>query len=161
MAKKTETGQVLTPEGKEKLEAELHHLEHVKRKEVGERIKVAREFGDISENSEFDDAKNELAFVEARIADIKQILATATLVKSQKRSTSKANIGAMVTLVSDSGKERVIQLVGAAESDSSNGKISNECPMGAAVLGHRKGDVIEFEGPTGRKLKYTIAKVGK
>ncbi len=161
MASINPEGQILTPEGKAKLEEELHYLETEKRQEVGERIRVAREFGDISENSEYDDAKNEQAFVESRIAEIKQILATAQLVDSNKRSTSKVNIGATVTLEDAKGNERVFQLVGAAEADSANGKISNESPLGAALLGKKKGEVVEYEGPTGRKMKFTILKVGK
>lgn len=161
MASINPEGQVLTPQGKEKLEEELHYLENEKRKEVGERIRVAREFGDISENSEYDDAKNEQAFVESRIAEIKQILSTAQLVDSKKRSTSKINIGSCVTLKDERGKERVFQLVGAAEADSANGKISNESPLGAALLGKKKDETVEYEGPTGRKMKFTILKVGK
>lgn len=161
MASINPEGQILTPEGKAKLEEELHYLENDKRKEVGERIRVAREFGDISENSEYDDAKNEQAFVESRIAEIKQVLATAQLVDSKRRSSSKVNIGATVTLEDAKGNERVFQLVGAAEADSANGKISNESPLGAALLGCKKGEVVEYEGPTGRKMKFTILKVGK
>ena len=115
---------ILTPEGREKLEEELHFLETEKRAEVGERIKVAREFGDISENSEYDDAKNEQGMVEARIAEISHILSEATVVSAPKRS-SKVNIGSTVT-VDMGGRERVFSIVGAAESNVAEGKISNE-----------------------------------
>ena len=114
---------ILTPEGRQKLEEELHYLENEKRAEVGERIKVAREFGDISENSEYDDAKNEQGMVEARIAEISRILSEATVVNTPKRS-NKVNIGSTVT-VDMGGKERVFTIVGAAESDVANNKISN------------------------------------
>ena len=146
---------ILTPEGKAKLEEELHYLENDKRDEVGERIRVAREFGDISENSEYDDAKNEQGMIEARIAEINHILSEATVVE-QKRST-KVNIGSKV-LVEMNGKEREFKIVGAAESNPAEGKISNESPVGAALLGHKKGDEIDTQGPTGRKIHLSIIK---
>ena len=104
---------ILTPEGKQQLEEELHYLETEKRAEVGERIKVAREFGDISENSEYDDAKNEQGMLEARIAEITRILGEATVVATPKRSNS-VHIGSTVT-VDMGGRERVFTIVGAAE----------------------------------------------
>lgn len=103
---------ILTPEGKQQLEEELHYLETEKRAEVGERIKVAREFGDISENSEYDDAKNEQGMMEARIAEITRILGEATVVATPKRSNS-VHIGSTVT-VDMGGRERVFTIVGAA-----------------------------------------------
>ena len=148
---------ILTQEGREKLEEELHYLETEKRAEIGERIKVAREFGDISENSEYDDAKNEQGMTEARIAEITRILSEATVVNTPKRS-SKVNIGSVVT-VDMNGKERVFTIVGAAESDVAEGKISNESPVGAALLGHKKGDEITTTGPTGREISLTILKI--
>ena len=148
---------ILTQEGREKLEEELHYLETEKRAEIGERIKVAREFGDISENSEYDDAKNEQGMTEARIAEITRILSEATVVNTPKRS-SKVNIGSVVT-VDMNGKERVFTIVGAAESDVAAGKISNESPVGAALLGHKKGDEITTTGPTGREISLTILKI--
>ncbi len=147
---------ILTPEGKEKLEKELHYLENEKRAEVGERIKVAREFGDISENSEYDDAKNEQGMVEARIAEINQILSEATVVAAPKRS-SRVNVGS--TVVVNMGRERTFTIVGAAEADVASGKISNESPVGAALLGHKKDDVITATGPTGREVEMTIVKI--
>lgn len=151
---------ILTPEGKAKLEEELHYLENEKRTEVGERIRVAREFGDISENSEYDDAKNEQAFMESRIAEINQILAHAQIVESPKRG-GKVVIGSTLTLADEQGRERVFTIVGAAEADAAGGKISNESPLGRAALGKKKGDAIEYEGPTGRKVSFTLVKVGK
>ena len=148
---------ILTQEGKEKLEEELHFLETEKRAEIGERIKVAREFGDISENSEYDDAKNEQGMMEARIAEISRILSEATVVNTPKRS-SKVNIGSTVT-VEMGGRERVFTIVGGAESDVAAGKISNESPVGAALLGHKKGDAVEATGPTGRDISMTIIKI--
>lgn len=148
---------ILTPEGRKNLEEELRYLENEKRAEIGERIKVAREFGDISENSEYDDAKNEQAMVEGRIAEITRILSEATVVSASKRS-NKAEIGKTVT-IDLNGQERVVTIVGSAESDMAEGKISNESPVGAALIGHKKGEEIEAIGPTGRKLKITIKKI--
>ena len=145
---------ILTPEGREKLEQELHYLETEKRAEVGERIKVAREFGDISENSEYDDAKNEQGMVEARIAEINQILSEATIVDTPKKS-NKVTVGAIVT-VDMGGKERVFTIVG---GDVAAGKISNESPVGAALLGHKKDEEVTAIGPTGREIKMTILKI--
>ncbi len=148
---------ILTPEGREKLEEELHYLETEKRAEVGERIKVAREFGDISENSEYDDAKNEQGMMEARIAEITRILSEATVVSAPKRS-SKVNIGSTVT-VEMNGRERTFTIVGGAESDVAAGKISNESPVGAALLGHKKGDDVTTTGPTGKEISMSILKI--
>ena len=137
---------ILTQEGKAKLEEELHYLETEKRAEIGERIRVAREFGDISENSEYDDAKNEQAMMEGRIAEI------------TRTKSSKVHIGSKVT-VDMGGNERVFTIVGAAESDSTAGKISNESPVGAALLGTKKGDEIDLQGPTGRDIHIKVLKI--
>lgn len=153
----TDSNYILTQEGRDKLEEELHYLETEKRAEIGERIKVAREFGDISENSEYDDAKNEQGMVEARIAEITRILSEATVVNTPKRS-SKVNIGSAVT-VEMNGRERVFTIVGAAESDVAVGKISNESPVGSALLGRKKGDSVKTVGPTGKKIEMTILKI--
>ena len=146
---------ILTQEGKDKLEEELHFLETEKRAEIGERIKVAREFGDISENSEYDDAKNEQGMMEARIAEISRILSEATVVNTPKRSNS-VHIGSTVT-VDMGGRERVFTIVGGIALGA--GKISNESPVGSVLLGHKKGDVVETTGPTGRKITMTILKL--
>jgi transcription elongation factor GreA len=148
---------ILTEEGKKQLEEELRYLETEKRAEVGERIKVAREFGDISENSEYDDAKNEQGMMEARIAEINHILSTATVVSNTGR-TGRVNIGSTVTVLMN-GQERAFTLVGAAESDASVGKISNESPVGAALLGHKKGETVTAYGPTGREIELVIKKI--
>jgi len=151
---------ILTIEGHEELRAELEELETNKRAEVGERIKNAREFGDITENSEYDDAKNEQAWVESRIIEINQILANATIAETPKRSNRVA-IGNKVTVQTDDGSERQFTLVGAAEADASKGRISNESPVGAALLGARKGDEVTAEGPTGKEIRFTILRIGK
>ena len=141
---------ILTQEGKDKLEEELHFLETEKRAEM-------REFGDISENSEYDDAKNEQGMMEARIAEISRILSEATVVNTPKRSNN-VHIGSTVT-VDMGGRERVFTIVGGAESDAAAGRISNESPVGSALLGHKKGDKVETTGPTGREIVMTITKI--
>ena len=148
---------ILTQEGKEKLEQELLELETTKRDEIGERIKTAREFGDISENSEYDDAKNEQAMNETRIQEINRILSEATVVATPKRSNS-VHIGSTV-VVNMGGRERTFAIVGGAEADASVGKISNESPAGAALLGHKKGDKVVYTGPTGRVIEMEILRI--
>ena len=148
---------VLTPEGKQKLEDELKWREGEERERITEAIKVARDFGDLSENSEYDDAKNEQGMMEARIAEISRILSEATVVNAPKRS-SKVNIGSTVT-VDMNGRERVFTIVGGAESDAHEGKISNESPVGQALLGCKKGDEVTTTGPTGRDIKLTVIKI--
>jgi transcription elongation factor GreA len=146
---------VLTAEGQTKLEDELKHLETVRRREVGERIKEAKDFGDISENSEYDDAKNEQAWVESRIIEITQILARATIIDAPKKS-DKVTLGSKVSLESQTGVKRTYQVVGSAEADPNADKISNESPVGAAILGHKKGDTVSVTTPSGKIIKYTI-----
>lgn len=149
--------EILTAEGRKKLEDELRQRETVKRGEIAERIRIAREFGDISENSEYDDAKNEQNMNELRINEINQILSNATdapvLVKNV------VGVGSTVTFKNDKGKEQVFTIVGAAEASLEDDKISNEAPFSRAAIGKKKGDTIEYEGPTGRKLSFTITKV--
>jgi transcription elongation factor GreA len=152
-----EKERILTLEGKTKLEEELHFLENEKRAEIGERIKVAREFGDISENSEYDDAKNEQGMMEARIAEISRVLSESTVVNVPKRST-KVTVGSTVE-VDMNKKKRTFTIVGGAESDAQSGRISNESPVGEALLGHKKGDVVEVTGPTGKQIVTTILKI--
>ena len=149
-----ETDIILTEEGKQDLIDELHYLETEKRAEVGERIKVAREFGDISENSEYDDAKNEQAMMEGRIAEINRILQEAKVVAGGKKGT-KINIGNTVKVEMD-GKEREFTIVGGAESNVVAGKISNLSPVGQSLLGAKKGETVTAVGPNGRKTKIKI-----
>ena len=151
---------VLTSEGRKKLEEELRHLEKDRRAEIGERIRIAREFGDISENSEYDDAKNEQAWLESRISEINQILANATIVDAPKRS-NKVSIGSVVTVETADGIERVFTIVGAAEVDVASGRISNESPVGSALIGAKKGDTVEAVGPTGRLTQLTVLKISR
>lgn len=149
----------LTPEGQAKLEAELHHLETVRRREVGERIKEAKEFGDISENSEYDDAKNEQAWVESRIAEISLILAHATIINKPRKS-DKVSLGSKIRLRDTvSGAVFAYQIVGSAEADPANDRISNESPVGQAVVGRKKGELVTVTTPSGRELEYEVVSI--
>lgn len=149
----------LTPEGQQKLEDELHHLETVRRREVGERIKEAKEFGDISENSEYDDAKNEQAWVESRIIEINQILAHATIIDAPK-SSSKVTLGCKVEIKDvGTGDVHVYQVVGSAEADPTHDKISNESPVGQAIMDRKKGDIVQVTTPRGTVLEYEIVSI--
>src|SRR5664279_5842694 len=144
----------LTPEGQAKLEDELLHLETVRRREVGQRIKEAKEFGDISENSEYDDAKNEQALVETRIIEINQILAHATIIVSPKKN-DKVVLGSKVELQDADGEVHFYRVVGSAEADPAADKISNESPVGQAIMGRKKGDSVPVALPSGKVLAYT------
>ena len=125
---------------------------------MGERIKEAKEFGDISENSEYDDAKNEQAWVESRIAEINQILAHATIIASPKKS-DKVTLGSRVELKSADGGVHKYQIVGSAEADPGNDKISNESPVGQAIIGRKKGDSVTVTTPSGRVIEYLVLSI--
>lgn len=147
---------VLTTEGYNKLEEELKYLKGPKKMEVAERIKVAREFGDLSENSEYDDAKNEQALLEAKIQEIEGMLRIAKVVDDDEVSTRKVGIGTQVTVYDYEFDEEVTYgIVGATEVDIKNNKISNESPVGKALIGAKKGDEIEVETPGGI-TKYKV-----
>ena len=148
----------LTQEGKEKLEAELRWREGEERERITEAIKVARDFGDLSENSEYDDAKDEQAQNENRISILRQQLANSVLIDSPKKS-NRIGIGHVVTLEDANGNERVYTLVGTAEADPKAGKISNESPLGKALLNHKKGDDVSFLSPTGKTIHYVVLNV--
>ena len=152
---------VLTPEGYNKLEEELKYLKGPKKMQVAERIKVAREFGDLSENSEYDDAKNEQALLEARIQDIEGMLRVAKVVEDDEISTRKVGIGTQVTVHDFEFDEDITYgIVGATEVDIKNNKISNESPVGKALIGAKKGDEVEVETPGG-VIKYKILAISK
>ncbi len=151
----------LTPEGQARLEQELLHLETVRRWEVGERIREAKEFGDISENSEYDDAKNEQAWVESRIAEISQILANATIIEAPKEGDRIA-LGSQVCVkdLADC-EEYAYQLVGSAEADPGRNRISNESPVGQALIGKREGDVVQVMTPRGTVIEYEVVSISR
>ena len=148
----------LTEEGIARLEEELTQLETVRRAEVGQRIKEAKEFGDISENSEYDDAKNEQAFVESRIAEVSLILSHATVIAAPKKN-DYVTLGSKVELTDTSGSKRVYHIVGSAEADPDKNKISNESPVGQAVMGKKKGDRAPVVTPSGKKLEFLVSKI--
>jgi transcription elongation factor GreA len=154
---------ILTPEGLQKLRLELEHLSTDKRREVAERIKDAREFGDISENAEYDDAKNEQAMLEARIAQVQEKLRMATVIEPDDLSTDEVQVGSVVHVKDEkTGKSTKYTIVGSAEANPSDSKLSNESPVGRALVGHRRNDVVSVQVPRGpaRKLKITKIEVG-
>lgn len=151
----------LTKEGLTKLEEELEQLKTVTRKEVADRIKVALGYGDLSENAEYDQAKQEQAKLEERIAKLENLVREAVVVEEHEVTTEKVNIGTTVTVREEGEDEdEEFTIVGSAESDPLNGKISNESPIGAALLGRRRKDVVEVHAPDG-VIKYTIKSIKK
>ena len=152
---------VLTEEGLRRLQEEVNYLSTVKREEVAERIRASREFGDITENSEYDVAKNEQALLEHRISMLQEKLRRARVIKDSEIDTEKVNIGNTVTLLDkDANEVRVYTLVGSAEADPAQGKLSNESPVGQAILGKKVGDVVTVPVPRG-VLRYEILAIGK
>lgn len=151
----------LTREGFDKLEAELEEAKIVKRKEVAERIRAALDFGDISENSEYDQAKNEQAQLEERIAKIESILRNAKLIEDEEISTDVVGIGSKVIVLDvEYNEEMEYTIVGSAEANPQNGRISNESPVGKALLGSKQGQVVDVNVPDG-VLKYQIQKIAR
>lgn len=150
----------LTAEGMEKLEDELDMLKSVKRREVADRIKQALDFGDISENSEYDQAKNEQAQLEERIAKIENTLANARLINEKDIKTDKVSIGSKV-LVKDLeyDEEMEYSIVGSAEADPHEGKISNESPLGSSLIGKKSGDIVKVKVPDG-DIEYEVLSIG-
>ena len=151
---------LITKEGLEKLKSEIEHLSTVKRREVAERIKEAREFGDIAENSEYDDAKNEQALLEQRIAQLEERLRRSIVIDEKGLDTGSVSVGVLVHVKDQkSGESRKFQIVGPAEANPTEQKLSNESPIGKALLGHKRGDVVTVETPRGPKKKLKITKI--
>jgi transcription elongation factor GreA len=147
---------ILTPEGYEKLKVEIGTLSTEKRREVADRIRVAREFGDISENAEYDDAKNEQAMLEHKIAQLEERLSNARVIQKRDVDLSVVSIGAKVRLRDVDAKETVeYTIVGSAEANPSELKLSNESPVGRAIIGKKKGETVEVSAPRG-SLKFKI-----
>lgn len=141
---------LLTKEGLARLERELEVLKTQKRREVAERIKAARELGDISENSEYDDAKNEQAFIEGRIAALEKTLRRARVVSSEEAQDGAVVLGSRVRVRDvELGEEMEYRVVGSAEADPSDNRISNESPVGKALMGHREGEIVAVKVPDG------------
>lgn len=139
---------LLTPQGLRLLESELEELTTTRRTEVAERIRQARDFGDISENAEYTEAKNEQSLVEGRILTLEAMVRNAVLIDEGPHPDGVVAVGTTVAIDAGDGSERY-EIVGAAEADPLNGRISNESPLGRALLGHRVGDEIEWSGPAG------------
>jgi transcription elongation factor GreA len=152
--------ELVTPEGFEKLQQELSYLTEVRRKEVADRIRQAREFGDISENSEYDDAKTEQGLLERRISEIQRRIRNAKVVDPSEAEADAVDLGTRVTLrvVGRRGEERTFQIVGANESDPTSGKLSHASPVGRAVLKRRVGDKVTVATPRGA-TEYEIVNV--
>lgn len=152
---------VITDEGLKKLEQELEFLKTVKRKEVAEKIKVALSFGDLSENSEYDEAKNDQAILEGRIAEIENQLKNVRVLDESELTTEKIHIGSKVEIKDlEDGEVSEYRIVGSTESDPVNGLISDESPVGKGLLEHKVGDVVEIEIPAG-VVKYEVLTISK
>jgi transcription elongation factor GreA len=149
---------ILTPPGLEELKAKIEHLSTTRRREVAERIKEAREFGDISENSEYDDAKNEQAMLEKQIAELEEKLRSASVIDQKSVSTDAVSVGTTVH-VKDQKTDKSVKymIVGSSEANPSENKLSNESPVGKALIGKKRGDLVSVPVPRGpaRKLKIT------
>ena len=151
---------ILTAEGLIKLEDELNNLRTVRRQEVAERLKVAISYGDISENSEYDDAKSEQAFIEGRILELEQMINTATIIDdTANKKKGVVSFGSVVVVKDmETGEEEVYTIVGTTEADPFENRISNESPVGAAILGQKVNTVVQVNTPVG-ELAYKIVKV--
>ncbi|CCQ93408.1 Transcription elongation factor GreA [[Clostridium] ultunense Esp] len=152
---------ILTPSGLKKLEEELEYLKTVKRKEVAERIKIAIGYGDLSENSEYEDAKNEQAFIEGRIITLEKMLRNVKVISDNDVQTDTVSIGSTVRVKDLEFNEEIeYTIVGSAESDPLSNKISNESPVGEALLGQKKGAIVEVIVPAGT-IRYEILDIQK
>jgi transcription elongation factor GreA len=150
---------ILTPEGLENLKKEIEHLSTTKRREVAERIKEARDFGDISENSEYDDAKNEQAMLEARIASLEDKLRSASVIEKSELSKDVVRVGSQVHVTDEKGKHLSYTIVGSTEADPSANRLSNESPVGKALVGRKKGDAVKVTLPSGKQRELTVTKI--
>jgi transcription elongation factor GreA len=149
---------VFTPQGLEELKSKIERLRGERRREVAERIKEAREFGDIAENSEYDDAKNEQAMLEKQIADLEEKLRSARVIDETEVDTDQVGVGVTVHVKDQkTDKSTKFRIVGSAEADPSESKLSNESPVGKALIGHKRGETVTVPVPRGpaRKLKIT------
>ncbi len=152
---------IVSHEGLKKLQQELEHLKTVKRKEVAQAIQKARAYGDLSENSEYDEAKNEQAEIEGKIANLEATLENAIVLDDAELGTDKVNVGNKVTVHNiDADEESEYKIVSTAEADPIMGLISDDSPLGKALIGQRKGDSINVETPMG-VVKYTITDISK
>ncbi len=146
----TERQTFITADGLQKLRDELHQLKTVKRREIAQRIQEAKELGDLSENAEYVEAKNEQSFVEGRVAELETVVKNAVIIQDVKNA-EQIRVGSEVTAISD-GIKLTYLIVGSNESDPTNGRISNESPLGQAFIGKKVGDTVEIEAPRGKRL---------
>jgi len=146
----------ITSEGLDALKAELAELEGPRRKAISERIKIARDFGDLKENSEYHDAKNEQAFLETKILRLRERLTSAVVVEEDSRA-GEAVFGSQVKLRDDSGKETTYRLVGATEANLADGKLSIESPVAQAMVGRKAGDTVKVATPRGERIYKLVA----
>ena len=152
---------ILTREGYEKLEKELDYYVSVRRNEISEQIAIARGFGDLSENAEYDEAKNEQSRLEAKIVEMENTLRNCIVVENDEVSTESVGVGNTVKVMNETlNKEQIITIVGANETDPRNMKISSESPIGAALLGKKVGDVVSVEVPVGT-MKMTVLEISR
>ena len=154
---------MLTPEGLEELKSKIEHLSTDRRREVADRIRDAREFGDISENSEYDDAKNEQAMLEKQIAELEEKLRSARVIDEDQVGTDRVSVGTTVHVKDQkTDKSAKYKLVGSAEADPSKGRLSNESPVGKALIGRKRNEVVSVPVPRGpaRELKITKIDAG-
>ena len=152
---------ILTPEGYQRLKEEIEYLSSVKRDEVAERIRASRDFGDISENSEYDDAKNEQAMVEAEIYEKQERLRNAIVMDADAVSTETVGVGTKVRLREAKSDEDIeYTIVGSVEADPASHKLSNESPVGMAIMGHKPGDKVKVNVPRGTKT-FTVVAIEK
>ena len=150
---------ILTPEGYKKLQAEIEYLSNEKRREVADRIRIAREFGDIAENAEYDDAKNEQALLEHRIATLEERLRDAKVINKKDVAKDVVSVGSKVKLRDVTAKQTVeYHIVGSAEANPAQNKLSNESPVGKAIIGKKKGETVEVAAPRG-KMKFKILEI--
>ena len=151
----------VTDDGLKKLQAELEHLKTVGRTDIAEKIKVARGYGDLSENSEYDDAKNEQAKIEARIVELEAMLKNVEIIKDIKGAAKSVVVGVKVKVYDEEfDEEEEYYVVGSTEADPTNNKISDESPVGRALMGHKVGDIVTVEAPAG-EIKLKIVKISK
>lgn len=152
---------VMSSEGLKKLEDELEQLKTIKRKEVAEKIKTALSFGDLSENSEYDEAKNEQAIVEGRIAEIEAQLKHVRILDESTLTDEIVHIGSKVRALNGKGIEVEYKIVGSTEADPLNGSISDESPVGGALLGHAVGDKVTVVMPSGNEVIFEVLGISK
>ena len=152
---------IMTPAGLRALEAELEELKTVRRKDVAEKIKVARGFGDLSENSEYDEAKNEQGFIESRIAQLEVMMKHVKVIDNENLNLDTVSVGTHVKVMDEDGEEEEYDITGSTEADPMNGKISDESPVGAGLVGKKAGEMADITLPNGAVIQYKVLEITK